>query len=372
MISLYSDNIDELPLGSDDSDLEAAGPTSRRGRPVAKAKGKQAVAGKDTGQNAGNTKRKRPSGEKSHSVFAERKHGKGFGNDYIDDDDDVIFIDEIPAVRHARSERRKDSGDGAVQVLDENEDETLRRIRETVKTALGAATAIDEEDIALEVRLESARSCAPAASSRVGAVPSQKLPNHLQEKSVPVKTASASEIGAGVILLRFRFRSDGRIEKVRIRRSDGIVAKVAGPLCAKSSLNVERVKFILDGNILSLEETADDLDLSDESLVEVDDAFEKADSAEFRDHRGVAIAGATVVLKVRFAIGNVLKPIAVRIRRSDPILKMRESVCKRANQDPRRIVFFLDGEAISDADTPDSLDVDDGTLIDAATSVGKT
>jgi hypothetical protein len=374
MRSIYSDNVDDLPSGSDDSDLEVVGPVLRRsrGRPVSKQKD----SGKDSGKDAlgeqysrtGGAKRKRSKKDESLSVFA--RQGCEFGNELDVDgnaDDDIIFVDEVrvdKARRTLRVEKTLEHNSHIVEDEDEDNDEILRRIKLTVEAALGATTAVDEKAIEQEVRKETERMSDQGASTLSHAVRGQDADNSRQEKVLSGKQHANA---TGVIVLKFVFKRESKTEKVRLRRSDRIVAKVARPLCAVFGLQPENARFTLNGKALSIDATADLLHLDNQTLIEVDDIHPKSiDTADQSNGRSTE---AVVVIKVRFIDGTNLKPIAVRIRRSDPIVKIRESVCSRANHDPRHVVFFLDGEVISDKDTPDSLDVEDNTLIDAEISL---
>jgi hypothetical protein len=377
MKSIYSDNVDDLPSDSDDSDLEIVGPVLRRprGRPVSKQKdsnGKKSTrdAAGEQYSRTGKTKRKRSDESESLSVFTRQGFDAGQELEVEGDgNDDIIFVDHVRVADNARRAPRveKNIKHTAHVVEDEDDDdndEILRRIKLTVEAALGATTAVDEKDVELEVRQETEGSYAQnTASMAPNAVCGQQHADNSRQEELSVKQHANVK---GVVVLKFRFRRDSKIEKVRLRRSDRIVAKVTRPLCNVFGLRPENASFMLNGKALATDATAELLHLDDHTVIEVDDLRENSQdtSNPFKGLRTEKV----VVIKIRFINEPNPKPIAVRIRRSDPIVKIRESVCNRANQDPRRVVFFLDGEVIGDKDTPDSLDVEDNTLIDAEIS----
>ena len=55
---------------------------------------------------------------------------------------------------------------------------------------------------------------------------------------------------------------------------------------------------------------------------------------------------------------------AVRIRQTDPLLRMLAPFCKKFSIDPQTVVMKVDGDVVTASDTPLSLDCDEGMQID--------
>lgn len=60
------------------------------------------------------------------------------------------------------------------------------------------------------------------------------------------------------------------------------------------------------------------------------------------------------------------RKIRVRIRRTDPLLKILPAFCRKYGLLAKDVVMRVDGENVEENDTPESLDCDDGMQIDVA------
>ncbi|CDF37220.1 unnamed protein product [Chondrus crispus] len=76
-----------------------------------------------------------------------------------------------------------------------------------------------------------------------------------------------------------------------------------------------------------------------------------------------AQTAAPVQLKVRSGQNQ----IKMRIRRSDPVLKMLGPFCKKFDLNLPNAVMQFDGEQVEESDTPDTLELEEGMLIDVIT-----
>mmetsp|Transcript_2463 Transcript_2463/g.7807 ORF Transcript_2463/g.7807 Transcript_2463/m.7807 type:complete len:103 (+) Transcript_2463:49-357(+) len=68
-----------------------------------------------------------------------------------------------------------------------------------------------------------------------------------------------------------------------------------------------------------------------------------------------------VNLKVIDQHGN---EVHFRIRRTTPLRKLMNSYCERQGIDMKSVRFMVDGTFVEDEDTPESLELDDGDIVD--------
>lgn len=88
---------------------------------------------------------------------------------------------------------------------------------------------------------------------------------------------------------------------------------------------------------------------------------EKAKDADAEIKRIAALSSAKpILLKVRCAD----KATMVKIRRTDPILKILPHFCKKFGLDVQLARMLFDGEDVTDEDTPDRLELEDKMVID--------
>ncbi|ORY49981.1 ubiquitin-like protein [Rhizoclosmatium globosum] len=65
-------------------------------------------------------------------------------------------------------------------------------------------------------------------------------------------------------------------------------------------------------------------------------------------------------LKVLGSDGN---EIAFKIKRTTPLSKLMDAYSNKTGVDPRSVRFLLDGTRLNGTDTPDSLDMEEGDVI---------
>lgn len=54
-----------------------------------------------------------------------------------------------------------------------------------------------------------------------------------------------------------------------------------------------------------------------------------------------------------------------KIKRATPLKRLMEAFCKRQGRQPKSLRFLYEGQRIGDDDTPDSLDMEEGDVIEA-------
>lgn len=57
--------------------------------------------------------------------------------------------------------------------------------------------------------------------------------------------------------------------------------------------------------------------------------------------------------------------IFFKIKSHTPLRKVMDAFCKRTGKDPKALRFLYDGERVTESDTPASLDIQDGDMIEA-------
>lgn len=122
-----------------------------------------------------------------------------------------------------------------------------------------------------------------------------------------------------------------------------------------------------NANEKQIQEEAESLAYRDIMLAEIKCEEEKKRKArlakieEVKKKRVAALATETpIVLKVRCDD----KATMVRIRRTDPVLKMLPHFCKKFGLDVGLARMLCDGEDVTNEDTPDGLDLEDKMVID--------
>jgi len=126
--------------------------------------------------------------------------------------------------------------------------------------------------------------------------------------------------------------------------------------CSRLGLQASQVRFMVDGERIAPDDTAEKLGLEDEDLIDV--AMEQTGGAEAE-----AAAAAHIQLKVKDQQGS---EVQFKIKKATPLRKLMDAYCSRLGLQASQVRFMVDGERIAPDDTAEKLGLEDEDLIDVA------
>merc|ERR1712203_88512 len=129
--------------------------------------------------------------------------------------------------------------------------------------------------------------------------------------------------------------------------------KLMDAYCSRLGLTASQVRFMVDGERISADDTAEKLGLEDEDLIDV--AMEQTGGGDE--------AAAHIQLKVKDQQGS---EVQFKIKKSTPLRKLMDAYCSRLGLTASQVRFMVDGERIAPDDTAEKLGLEDEDLIDVA------
>eukprot|EP00427_Karlodinium_veneficum_P060453 CAMPEP_0169379140 /NCGR_PEP_ID=MMETSP1017-20121227/40161_1 /TAXON_ID=342587 /ORGANISM="Karlodinium micrum, Strain CCMP2283" /LENGTH=186 /DNA_ID=CAMNT_0009478463 /DNA_START=64 /DNA_END=624 /DNA_ORIENTATION=- len=136
--------------------------------------------------------------------------------------------------------------------------------------------------------------------------------------------------------------------------------KLMDAYCSRLGLQASQVRFMVDGERIAPDDTAEKLGLEDEDLIDV--AMEQTGGSLTRMAEGDA-AGQHIQLKVKDQQGS---EVQFKIKKSTPLRKLMDAYCSRLGLQASQVRFMVDGERIAPDDTAEKLGLEDEDLIDVA------
>merc|ERR1712137_1101956 len=110
--------------------------------------------------------------------------------------------------------------------------------------------------------------------------------------------------------------------------------KLMDAYCSRLGLTASQVRFMVDGERISADDTAEKLGLEDEDLIDV--AMEQTGG-------GDDAAAAHIQLKVKDQQGS---EVQFKIKKSTPLRKLMDAYCSRLGLTASQVRFMVDGERI--------------------------
>lgn len=75
----------------------------------------------------------------------------------------------------------------------------------------------------------------------------------------------------------------------------------------------------------------------------------------------------TEVEHINIKVTDSNTDVFFKIKKSTPLKKVMDAFCKRTGKNQANLRFLYDGERVNETDTPESLDISDGDVIEAHT-----
>ncbi|KAK2629766.1 hypothetical protein QTJ16_000586 [Diplocarpon rosae] len=149
----------------------------------------------------------------------------------------------------------------------------------------------------------------------------------------------------------------GREVLFKIKKST-LLKKVMSAFCERQEVDPKAVRFLYDGTRLQDNDTPEGLEMEDEDCIEV-----------FAEQLGGAaddIAGAEpqrLMIIVKDTHGETVQ---FRCKNTTILDKLTKAYCDQRNRQPGMLKFYTqDGKRLTPGATPESLDLEDGGVIDA-------
>jgi len=168
---------------------------------------------------------------------------------------------------------------------------------------------------------------------------------------VAMEQTGGGDDAAAHIQLKVKDQQGSEVQ-FKIKKSTPL-RKLMDAYCSRLGLTASQVRFMVDGERISADDTAEKLGLEDEDLIDV--AMEQTGGGDE--------AGAHIQLKVKDQQGS---EVQFKIKKSTPLRKLMDAYCSRLGLTASQVRFMVDGERISADDTAEKLGLEDEDLIDVA------
>lgn len=185
---------------------------------------------------------------------------------------------------------------------------------------------------------------------------------------------AASSVATGISSIKLKTRLNGKHEFLwKIAKTDNFL-KMKTKFAEVYGITAKSIKFIFDGQPLKDSETADDIDMEDDNMIDVkipidmySNAVIHADNLLKNRAGGSSNAdnsNAAGLLKIKTRV-NGKHEWKWKISPSDAFSKMKTKFCEIYGGLPAKSVkFVFDGEVLKETQTADDLDMEDDNIID--------
>merc|ERR1719356_2337022 len=150
----------------------------------------------------------------------------------------------------------------------------------------------------------------------------------------------ADDAAAAHIQLKVKDQQGSEVQ-FKIKKSTPL-RKLMDAYCSRLGLTASQVRFMVDGERISADDTAEKLGLEDEDLIDV--AMEQTGGGDD--------AAAHIQLKVKDQQGS---EVQFKIKKSTPLRKLMDAYCSRLGLQASQVRFMVDGERIAPDDTAEKL-----------------
>mmetsp|Transcript_1832 Transcript_1832/g.2702 ORF Transcript_1832/g.2702 Transcript_1832/m.2702 type:complete len:186 (-) Transcript_1832:278-835(-) len=166
------------------------------------------------------------------------------------------------------------------------------------------------------------------------------------------------EGGAEPITIRVKDQN-GEETMFKVKRSTKM-AKVFNAYAGKKGIDVASMRFMLDGEAVDFDSTPEALDLEDND--QIDCFLQQVGGASDEEGAGDAKSeDAPITIRVKDQTGE---ETMFKIKKSTKMKKVFEAYASRKGVDVAALRFLLDGERISETDSPKMLELEDEDQID--------
>ncbi|CZT44356.1 uncharacterized protein RSE6_04513 [Rhynchosporium secalis] len=138
-------------------------------------------------------------------------------------------------------------------------------------------------------------------------------------------------------------------------------SKVFDAYCSRQGLARLTVRFLLDGTRIQDHDTPESLDIEDGDMI--DAMLEQlGGAAEGEAGGGPKAEVAKMTVRVKDTTG---REVEFKCKRTTVLKKLMDAFCQQQGRAPDTLRFFTpDGKRVNATDTPASLDLEDGELLD--------
>eukprot|EP00947_MAST-08B_sp_MAST-8B-sp1_P001632 g1632.t1 len=171
--------------------------------------------------------------------------------------------------------------------------------------------------------------------------------------------------GGGTITIRVK-ASTGEETFFKVKKTTKM-SKIFGAYANRQGVQLNSLKFMLDGERVNPEDTPKTLELEDQDQI---DAFLEqvggadaaaADGASADNKAGVKDEASTITIRVKASTGE---ETFFKVKNTTKMGKIMKAYATRLGVEQKSLRFLLDGDRIQEDDTPDGLDLEDQDQLD--------